>query len=230
MNRPLAPGVDGAFVLRPGRRYRLVLLVNGPSSCDELEGVLVRAGFEHPVCSAPGDWEAERPADWPSEPLVATAANECLVRTSGVLRGNVPGVPFARDQGIESGATYTIVAGWDYGEARAPQRADDRVGQAPPTSAALAKSNDTGPRVLAVAAVAGLGLGLWSMWRSSRRYERDEERYASITARAERDELAARVHYYLEHGHARPDAEDMAEREIAAREARKLASELGGGV
>ena len=227
MNRPVAPTAEGTFVLRPGRRYRLLLLVNGPSSCDELEGALVRAGFDEAVCSAPGDWSVERPGDWPNEPAVAAAANECLVRTSGVLVGNVPGVRFARDQTIEPGATYTVTAAWDYGQARPREAVAERAGLASPASAAPAKG-DKGPRVLAIAAVAGLGLGLWSMWRSSRRYERDEERYASVTARAEREELAARVQYYLEHGHARPEAEDMAEREIAAREARKLAVELGG--
>jgi hypothetical protein len=228
MNRAIEPAADGTFVLRPGRRYRVLLLVNGPSSCDELEAALVRAGFDEAVCSAPVDWVAERPGDWPNEPLVATAANECLVRVSGVLHGNVPGVRFSRDQAIEAGATYTIVAAWDYGPAQVAPPPAERTGHASPAHVAPVKNNDKGPRVLAIAAVAGLGLGLWSMWRSSRRYERDQERYASVTARAEREELAARVQHYLEHGHARPDAEDMAEREIAAREARKLAVELGG--
>jgi hypothetical protein len=227
MNRPIAAAGD-TFVLRPGRRYRLLIVVNGASSCDALEEALVRAGFEHHVCVAPADWAHEKPDDWPSEPIVSTAANECLVRMSGVLRSNVAGVLFERDRPIEPGATYTIVAAWDYGEPRAPAGAPERAGQAPPARRPATKSDDTGPRVLAVAAVAGLGLGIWSMWRSSRRYERDEARYASVTARAERDELAARVQHYLEHGHARRDAEDMAEREIAAREARKLALELGG--
>jgi hypothetical protein len=229
MSRPVAAAGDG-FVLRPGRVYRLLVVVNGSSSCDALEGALVRAGFVEPVCSAPADWVHDKPEDWPNEPLVATAVNECLVRMSGILRGNVAGVRFDRDQPIEPGATYTIAAAWDIGEARAPAAsvAPERAGQAPPSSRAVVKSDETGQRLLAGAVVVGLGVGIWSMWRSSRRYERDEARYASVTARAERDELAARVQHYLEHGHARADAEDMAEREIAAREARKLAVELGG--
>jgi hypothetical protein len=226
MNRALAAAGE-AFVLRPGRRYRLLILVNGPSSCDALESALVRAGFEDPVCSAPADWSQDKPEDWPSEPIVPSEANECLVRMSGVLRGNVAGVRFGRDQPIEPGATFTIVAAWDYGEADPPA---PRVasGQAPAQGAPVAKRDDVGPRLLAVAAIASVGFGVYTLMRSSRKYERDQTRYAAVTARAERDELAARVQYYLEHGHARSDAEDMAEREIAAREARKLAIELGG--
>ena len=223
MNRALAPAADGAFVLRPGRHYRLLVIVNGPTTCGELEGALVRTGFEAPVASAPQDWDAERPGDWPAESLFATAVNECLVRASGVLRTAAAGVRFDRDRAIEPGATFTIAQAWDYGPAPEIPAAPS-TGLAP--AAAPPKSDDKGPKVLAVAAVAGLGIGLYSMWRSSRRYERDEARYTSLQAKAEREELARRVEHYLQHGHSSDEAEHLAEREIAAREARKLAAEL----
>jgi hypothetical protein len=223
MNRALAPGADGSFVLRPGRHYRLLVIVNGPTTCDELEGALAREGFEGAVASAPQGWDGERPGDWPMESLFATAVNECLVRASGVLRGGAPGVRFDRDRTIEPGATFTIAQAWDYGTA--PEvRPDPTTGlaAAPPSP----KSDDKGPKVLAIAAVAGLGVGLYSMWRSSRRYERDEARYQSLQAKAEREELARRVEHYLQHGHSSEEAEHLAERDVAAREARKLVAEL----
>jgi hypothetical protein len=223
MNRALVPAADGSFVLRPGRHYRLLVIVNGPTTCDELEGALVRAGFETPVASAPQDWDAARPSDWPAESLVATAVNECLVRVSGVLRTSAAGVRFDRDRPIDAGSTFTLAQGWDYGAA--PEvTAGATTGLAP----AAPKSDDKGPKVLAIAAVAGLGVGLYSMWRSSRRYERDEARYASVQAKAEREELARRVEHYLQHGHSSDEAEQLAEREVAAREARKLVAELEG--
>ncbi len=47
-----------------------------------------------------------------------------------------------------------------------------------------------------------------------------------MTAKAQRDELLARAHHYLSRGHSEHEAQEMAERELAAREARKLADEL----
>jgi hypothetical protein len=225
MNRALAPSSDGSFVLRPGRRYRLLVVVNGPTTCDELEATLARSGVEEAVASGPRDWESERPTDWPDEALVATAANECLARVSGVLTPGSPAVRFEHDHPIAPGATYTIALAWDYGPATA-RLPEERVGAAPPP----AKSSERqGPNFLAIAAVAGLGVGLCSMWRSSRRLERDEARYASQEAKAERNELLRRVDYYLQHGHAPEEAERLADRDVAAREARKLVAELEGG-
>jgi hypothetical protein len=225
MNRALVPAADGLFVLRPGRHYRLLVIVNGPTTCDDLEAALVRGGFHAPVASAPQDWDAERPGDWPAESLFATAVNECLVRVSGVLRTSAAGVRFDRDHAIETGATFTIAQAWDYGAApEAAARETTGLAPSPPSP----KADDKSPKVLAIAAVAGLGIGLYSMWRSSRRYERDEARYTSLQAKAEREELARRVEHYLQHGHSSDEAERLAEREVAAREARKLVAELEG--
>ena len=71
-----------------------------------------------------------------------------------------------RPRAIEPGATFTIAQAWDYGSASEVAAAPS-TGLAPPAEAP--KSDDKGPKVLAIAAVAGLGIGLYSMWRSSRR-------------------------------------------------------------
>ena len=68
------------------------------------------------------------------------------------------------------------------------------------------------------------------MWRSSRRYERDEARYASLQARSEREELARRVEHYLQHGHSNDEAEHLAERgdrRARSAQARRGAREVG---
>jgi hypothetical protein len=224
LNRPLAPTAEGAHVLRPGRYWRLLVVVNGQTDCDELEAALVEAGFDGPVCSTPQDWAEERPDDWPKEPLVSPAANECAVRASGALRSEGP-VRFERDRRIGEGATYTIVAAWDYGPTGAGRAAElgreraEHVG-------GVADDPVKRDRVLAAVVVALAGLGFWQMTRSSKRVEKEESKFAHLSARADRDELTRRVEHYLSRGHSQDEAADFADREMAAREARRLAAEL----
>jgi hypothetical protein len=238
MNRALQVQSDGSFVLRGDRCYRLLLVINGPTTCAAVEAALTRGGFENPMCSAPQDWEAgekpEKPRDWPKEPLLSTAANECLVRMSGALRtSGVPAVAFHRDSAIEPGATFTIAAAWDYCDA---PRVEQRAGAAAPAPAvsaaagtAAAKSaSPNGAKFFGAAAIGLAGWGIWRLLGQSRKNERDEERYVKLRAESDMTALRTRAQHLVDQGYSEPDAEERAAREIAAQEARDLVAELEG--
>ena len=69
MNRPITrSAADGSTVLRPGRFYRMLLVVNGAPLLEELEAAMTKLGFAgHDLAISPSDqqWPGERPADWP---------------------------------------------------------------------------------------------------------------------------------------------------------------------
>ena len=219
MIRQIAPAADSVFVLRPERLYRMVLVVNGPTTCAKLEQVLAASGIEDPVCAAPQDWTEMRPEDWPREPPLPTAANECIVRCSGFLRAApaVPAVGFRRDAPIEPGATYTIAAAWDCGEA--PPAQVQQTGAAPASSSSTApatEKKEIGGKILGAALILGGGAALWAMMRSAKREERDEERLLTLAAEHERLELRTRVQRYIDHGYSPDVAGELAARDEAA--------------
>lgn len=220
-NRPIAAQADGSVVLRGGRYWRLLGIVNMASKkgvdCVDVEDALAQVGFDAPIVSAPQDWKDERPDDWPREDLHATNANECIVRASGAL---TPGEPLSipRDWKITDGVTLSVVQAWDYGAA--PEL--EQTGAKSPEK----KEDETRSRVL-IAMVLGLtGFGLFSLYKGNKKGEKDENRYASLAARADRDELAHRVQHYLQHGHTEAVAAELAEREVAALESRRLEEAL----
>lgn len=198
MNRPVQTQTDGTFVLYPGHIYRLMLVINGETTIDDLQQSLIAAGFDPTLLmsSSPDEWRAHRPTDWPVEPSPQVCVNECLVRVTGRYIAPTP-MQFARDMPIAGGpATYAIVAAWDYVRA-VGERQMVRVGAQAPTN-----EQKSGMLPLAAGMVM-IGIGAWATWRSQKRVERDtikirelmdfsehEERKA-LSARA--GELAART-------------------------------------
>ena len=191
MNRAIEPAAAGEYVLRAGRRYRLLLVVNGSTSCDALEEALSGVGFNGAVASSPDDWrqapaDGGAPPDWPKEPHVEPAANECLVRASGVLApdGGIRQVSFVRDERIAGGeACYTIVGAWDYG----PARRMERTGEAPSSSSSSSGSeSSSGNKLLVGGIMAGLGFGAWSLLKKGKQQQKDEERLLKLERARER--------------------------------------------
>jgi hypothetical protein len=226
MNRPLRFAPDGSLVLRPERVYRLLLVVNGETSAEDLEDALVAAGFDREaLCSStPRDWPRDRPADWPEEPSVDTAVNECLVRLSGRFAG--ASYAFTRDARIaDSAATYSIVSGWDYApsltEGSAP--APIRTGGAPP-----APAPDHRGTAMFVTAAALLGLGVWTSMRGERRMERETARMRAAIERDEREAVRARAADLVREGKTADEAAAIAHMEINAEGARFEALEEAG--
>ena len=214
----IALDADGTLALRGGRRCRLLVVVTGPTTCDALEQALARRGLEDVIASAPQDWQAERPADWPKEPLIPSCANECLVRASAIVGRSVR---LARDEAIEEGAVFTVHAGWDYGPAPAPA-ARERTGAAaasqPAPSASTPATNNNNGQLVKAGLLVAFGFGLWSFMSYRRKEEADEERLALAAARAHRDELLARAEHYFKQGESEQEAQAHAERDMAARE------------
>jgi hypothetical protein len=209
-NRALSVGADGSFTLRPGRLYRLLVVVNGNPQAGELESAMTRIGFaRHDVAisSSAADWAEERPHDWPEEPASALAANESLARISGSFSGGAMRV--LRDTPIAGGGTFTIVGAWDYGSA--PTEIDATTG------ASARSSSADGKRTAILIGTAALvtGIAVWNFMSSSRRLEREEERYNSLAARAERARVGARIQQLMREGHSPGDAEAIAVTESA---------------
>jgi hypothetical protein len=196
-SRPLLADADGSFVLRTGRIARLLLVINGETTCEAVEKALSARGFDRPGVSAPGDWSQEAPSDWPREPIVQAHVNECLVRASGLLRGaaGAPAVRIERDAPVGDGATFTVAAAWDYGE---PRSVETSGAAAPASKSASAAKASGGGKVIAGVLLGGIGLGVWHMARSSKRLEREEERYAKLRGREEIAELEQRVQGFID--------------------------------
>ncbi len=208
-SRAIAPGADGSFTLRSGRLYRLLVLINGPPAEAELEGALVKSGFSEAdlALSSERTWRFERPHDWPAEPLPAIAANEQLARISGSFMGGT--IRIRPDTPIAGGGTFTILAAWDYGPARA-HHAPEAEGET--TGAARPRPDPMKVVLLAGSAAALTGIG-WAAWRAvslNRRVRRDEERLKSLALRADRARMAGRVRALMSEGHTPRDAEAIA--------------------
>jgi len=227
VNRAITTTADGGFVLRPGRHYRMLCVVNGPTTCDDLEATLAATGFQDVAATAPQDWASERPGEpdpWPMEPLVATAANEALVRVKGAFFGS-GAESFDRDRPIDSGeATYTIAAAWDCGPATRKRAMATTTGKEEVTR----EGSDT-QKLLIALGVGTLVVGGISLHRANKREARDEEALARLEQKRLRSEFDERIAKYLAGGATRCEAERMAERSMAAEEARRLADALEKG-
>lgn len=208
MNRPLRFAPDGGVVLRPERVYRLLVVVNGETSAEELEDALVEGGFDRATLgsSTPRDWPADRPPDWPDEATVETAVNECAVRVSGRFVGEPRA--FGRNMPVgESQATFTVAQGWDYAPSLG-ERAH-AAGAAKP-----APATDHRGTALVVTAAALLGIGVWSSVRSERRLQRETQRMRAAIDRDEREATQARIGELLRQGHTREEAIAIAYSEL----------------
>src|SRR5260370_39629133 len=113
MNRELRLAPDGSLTLRPGDFYRLVLVVNGATTLDALEGVFMRIGFDRIFSAAPADWRRLRPPDWPPERAPEIAANECIVRVQGDFAGQFPAT-VVRDITVSPRASVPVAQAWDH--------------------------------------------------------------------------------------------------------------------
>jgi hypothetical protein len=187
---PMPWAGDGVFTFYPGRLYRVLGVVNGPTYLEDVEAMLASVGFGPIWSSAPHAWTDERPPDWPDErPLPEIAANETLVRmTAGTGAMRAP-VQVGRDVPIPdaSGAVaarFAVARAWDYGDA---PPVTHMVGQ---TSPATPAKKSSGGLVALVAAGGLAAVGFWHHFAEQRRLKREEQRLASAEVRAERDAIA----------------------------------------
>lgn len=198
----LAPSPDGTFSFRPGRFYRLLCVVNGPTYLEDVEALLYALGFAPLVSSDPSAWDHERPPDWPDErPLPFVAVNEALVRISaGTGAARFP-IHVERDAPIRDAmgnapARLSVARAWDFGQA---PPVDAIAGAAPP-AARPAKSGNGSAALLAAGGLAAVGL--WHYVAERRRLKRDEQRLHTAEAKAEREQVAGEVHRLIGAGHA----------------------------
>lgn len=212
-NRAVPTGADGSIIFRPGRRYRLLLLVQGPTDTATLKTRLQSIGFVRSSqgVSLPSDWGAQRPPDWPDEGMYGLLGGQSLVRVSGVFGGRHP-VRVDSEVEIEPGALLRLLETWDYGEAEPAA-----VAAAGAASHALATthpaSDDKGRKVLiGAAAIAAVAVG-WNWLSGRKKLEREQERFEHLTEKAEREEITRRVHELTGEGMNRYDALAKAETE-----------------
>ena len=236
MNRPVLPSAGGGFMLRPGRRYRMLVVLNFTNDREttdqDVERTLEREGFQDPGVCTPHEWPTELKAlahggdPWPVEPGIAVAANEVLVRAKGSFFAPRPEI-FDRDRPIDPGDTvYTVVACWDCGPAtRRPGM------EATGAAAAEAKTRDpNAPSKLIALGLLGLvGTGAVLLARAGQKGAKEEETLAKLEQRRERGELEERIAGYLAGGATQEQAEILAERHQAAQAARQLATDLEEG-
>ena len=232
MNRPVLPNAGGGFVLRPGRRYRMLIVLNFTGQREttdhDVERTLESEGFQDPAICTPQDWPRERtaleesPDPWPDEPGLEIAANEVLVRGKGSYFGGRAEL-FDRDRPVDPGDTvYTIVACWDCGPAT--RRPGETTGKAEP-----APKEPNTSKLLAVGIIGTLIGGGWLLSRASQKEAKDEEALARLEQKRERGELEERIAGYLAGGASQEQAEQLAERHYAADAARQLARDLEEG-
>ena len=206
MNRPIGATADGATVLRPGRHYRLVLVVTGATDTEALAAALAGAGLhgERLGISLPSDWQNERPPDWPEETLIGLTNQQSLIRVSGPCFTRGP-VRIEPQTPIEPGASFRVVDAWDYGEA---QGTPARVGQGAPAPApdkAKQESSRTKKILFGAGAIAAIAVG-WNWFATKRKEEREEQRLLKMTEKAERAELTEAVQRMTASGMTRAEA------------------------
>ena len=219
--RAIEPSADGSYVLRAGRVYALLVVVNGPTTREELEVALQRDRFVDPVASSPDEWRSDPAPHWPKEPLVTTMANECLVRASAILAGpSGEAYRFDRDRQVEPGATYTFVAVWDFGEA--PKHAPSTGAAAPAATSSSSTSTADPPKAeptgispgVVIAGITALGVGAWALTKRSRQEERDEKALLRLMEKERRQESVARAEHYLRSGATEREAEELASLDV----------------
>ena len=230
MNRVVSPTADGGYLLRPGRHYRLLVVVNTSGSRRptdlEFERTLADEGFQDVATALPSDWTPELVAEleWPEEPALTPAANEILVRVKGAFFADVP-TRFDRDLPIDpSDGTYSIVACWECGAATRAPGSERTAGAAPEE-----KKEGGSSKLVAIGVVGALVGGGWLLSRRGQREQAQEEALLRLEQKAQRTELEDRVAAYLATGASREDAERRAERDVATVAARQFADELAAG-
>ena len=212
-NRAVALNTDGSATLRAGRFYRLLLVVNGQPGKDELYEALAERGFaaHHDLAvSWPGDWETDKPTNWPDEAPPVHSANEFLVRVSGSFDG--PTRTVVHDAPIKGGGAFTIAQVWDCGGSAAPALATTE--DAKDAEPEKKKGNGT---ALAVAGILGAVLA-YKLIGGRHEASRETERMGVVEDRARRVRRVQRVNDLLANGHSRGDAEAVAETEEWERE------------
>jgi hypothetical protein len=198
--RSVAQTADGATVVRPGRRYRLLLLVQGPTDTKTLIACLASCGFGSIGVSLPDDWSKHRPKDWPDEGMYALMDGQCLIRASAEVHRRGP-VRVECDNDIEPGAVMRLIETWDCGEAESPVT---RTGAVELDKAS--RGEDKGRKfVIGAAAVAAVALG-WNWLSGRRKLEKEQERFERMQHSAEEDEIKRRVHELAAGGMDRTEA------------------------
>jgi hypothetical protein len=215
MNRAVSATADGGHVFRPGRHYRLLVLVAGETDRSSLAACLVGCGFDGGSVgmTLPGDWPQERAADWPDEGMYGLLTAQSLVRVSAAFGGRAAGVAarVENETEIEPGATMRILEAWDAGEADPPPLARSGAAASSPTPAA--ERQDKGRKILLGAgAIAAVALG-WNWLSGKAKLEREQERFEKLTDRAEREEITKRVHELVAGGMHRGEALERATEE-----------------
>jgi hypothetical protein len=211
MNIALHIGPDGGVTLHAGRSYRALVIVNGETTLQALGMTLLRSGFalEGFAASGPESWDGERPHDWPEEPPIAIAANECLVRVSGIFAGaaGASAIRFERDTPIGSShALYTLAAVW---ECRGRPIAAS-TGASPAVPAPKDKGEQRQTMTVLVTAAALIGVGVWQHARSEKRFERETQRMRRMIADSDRERIDSRVERLMSDGLDRQAAEQLA--------------------
>lgn len=218
--KPVSINRQGVQLLRPGRRYRMTIAVEGAMLDGQLEGVLERIGFCDLGLTWPDDWPAQRPADWPEEPRTTFPYPVGMVRASADLWPPNGGAGVRFEPEIELGAgSFTLVRAWDCGpawgrpEALEPVESFDEEGDFYKVGADAPASMPTGLKVAIGGAVVLAAWAVYSSTQEEKRIESDALKYAELAARAEHARTGARAAELERGGMTATDAHAVAELE-----------------
>jgi hypothetical protein len=174
---------------------------------------MAKAGFaahDLAISASDAQWPSERPASWPDETLPDIAVNEQLVRISGSFTARP--IRVLVDTPIAGGGTYTIWQAWDVGPACPPEHT---------VSGAPAAENPAEPKghvgLFICVALGAIGFGAWQYLSTSRRLEKEEERFNALEARAERARVGGRIRELTTRGYPEGDAAAIATSESVIR-------------
>jgi hypothetical protein len=211
-NRVVQQNGDHSTTLKSGRFYRIVGIVNGEPSEQDVREAVLRWGMDPKgtAISWPGTWKEDKPRDWPSEEgleLERLAANEFAVRISGSFTG--PTRTVGVDAPIPGEGTITIAGAWDCAAATREALAAREAEDGPETD----DEKKTRTRVLwaAGAIFAGGMLLKFAGTRSGMKKEQGE--YEKLERRANQARRAGRVRELLGSGHDPEGAKAIAQHE-----------------
>lgn len=207
-NRVVPIAADHSVTLKQGRFYRLLCIVNGEPSEQDLRASVLAWGFDKSVAiSWPGTWSEDRPPDWPAEQLGDLAANEFPVRISGSFVG--PARTLGADYPIPGEGTLTVVGAWDCAAAtRDALEARQREEGPEPED-----EKKTRTRVLWFAGIAFAGGMLLKFTGSRGAMKKEQGEYEKLERRANQARRAGRVRELLGGGHDPDGAKAIAEHE-----------------
>ncbi len=212
MNTEQAKDASGALALYPGRFYRMLFVVNGETTLEDLGDQIIAEGFDPRTfaATAPGHWKADRPRDWPDERVIDLSVNECLVRASGRFVGPEP-VALSGDARIgQSHAVFSLAQLWDYVPSLGHEVAAGAITPATPT----APKDHRGAAVLLTAG-ALLGLGIWQSRRAEERIERETARMRAAIERDQALARASRLAELVREGRSREEAAAIVDEEAS---------------